>query len=493
MTSTKAKSAIVIGAGFSGLSAATSLADLGYKVTLLEKHEQTGGRARVFKKQGFTFDMGPSWYWMPDVMESYFNSFGKSTADYFELIRLNPSYQVIFSENKTMQIPANYQELKAVFESYETGSGRQLDLFLDEAQKKYTTAMGKFVQKPSKSFTEFVNLDIVKSAIEMQLLTPFSKHVRKFFQSKELLQLMEFPVLFLGALPKNIPAMYSLMNYADIKLGTWYPNGGFGKLAEAMTTLAIEKGVDIQCGQNVLSLEVENKKITKVVTDTKTLTADVVVSSADYHFTEQKLLPKNNRKYKASYWDKRVMAPSCLLYYIGVNKKVKKLLHHNLFFEDNFDSHAKTIYENPQWPEKPLYYVCCPSKTDASVAPEGMENLFLLIPVAPGLQDTPQIRKKYFQETITRLEAYCGENISNHIVSYTDYAQSDFISDYNAFKGNAYGLANTLKQTAFLKPSIINPKVKNLFYTGQLTVPGPGVPPSIISGQMIAKYIVKHH
>jgi len=285
MASPKANNAIVIGAGFSGLSAATTLADLGYKVTLLEKHKQTGGRARVFKKDGFTFDMGPSWYWMPNVMESYFNSFGKSTADYFQLVRLDPSYQVIFSENKTMQIPANYQELKTVFESYETGSGRQLDLFLDEAQKKYITALGKFLQKPSKSFTEFVNLDMFKSALEMQLLTPFSKHVRKYFHSKELLQLLEFPVLFLGALPENIPAMYSLMNYADIKLGTWYPLGGFGKLAEGMTALATENGVNIKLNQNVTSFGFDGNTINRVFTEAETFEAGVVVSSADYHFT----------------------------------------------------------------------------------------------------------------------------------------------------------------------------------------------------------------
>lgn len=489
---TKTKNVVVIGAGFSGLSAATSLAKSGYKVTLLEKHNQPGGRARVLKENGFTFDMGPSWYWMPDVIEAYFKTFNKNISDYLSLTRLDPSYQVIFSENKTLQVPADFEKLKAVFETYEIGSAMKLEKFIVEAQKKYTTAMNKFIHKPSRSFTEFLSLDIFKSAVEMQLFTSFSKHIRKYFHSKELLQLMEFPVLFLGALPKNIPAMYSMMNYADIKLGTWYPEGGFGKLAEAMTKLAEEHSVKIIYNQNVTGFRFHNNSINSVITSTAEFNTEIVVSAADYYFTEQKLLPKKYRKYSENYWNKRVLAPSCLLYYIGVNKKIKKLLHHNLFFENNFNAHAKTIYKNPQWPEKPLYYVCCPSKTDTSVAPEGMENLFLLIPVAPELQDTAEIRKKYFLETIGRLETYCGENILDHVISYTDYAQSNFKADYNAFKGNAYGLANTLKQTAFLKPSIINPKTKNLLYTGQLTVPGPGVPPAIISGQIIAKYIAKH-
>ena len=483
---------VIIGAGFAGLSAAITLADKGYRVTVVEKNNEVGGRARVFKKDGFTFDMGPSWYWMPEVMEKFFSQFGKSTSDYFELKRLDPSYQVIYGKDDVLSVPANYQALKDAFEEIEPGSAVQLDKFLAEAAYKYEVGINEFVHKPGLSILEFMDLKVMKAASKLDLLQSFAKHVRRFFKSPKLLQLLEFPVLFLGAVPKNIPALYSMMNYADIKLGTWYPMGGFGKLAEAMHLLALEKGVEFKTGTVVKSIEVLGKTATKLITSGGDIEADLVIGAGDYHHIDQHLLPKSLRNYSESYWDKRVMAPSCLLYYVGVNKKLPKLQHHNLFFETDFDTHAQAIYETQEWPENPLYYVCCPSKTDASVAPSGMENLFMLIPVAPGLKDTEEIRARYFDELVHRLEDFCGETFKDNIVSKTTYAYTDFVKDYNAFKGNAYGLANTLGQTAVLKPSIKNKKVDNLYYTGQLTVPGPGVPPAIISGQVVANYIVKH-
>lgn len=484
--------AIVIGAGFAGLSAAISLADKGYRVTVIEKNESVGGRARVFRKDGFTFDMGPSWYWMPEVMENFFQQFGHSTADYFDLKRLDPSYQVIYAKDDVLSIPASYQQLRNMLEKIEEGSATKLDQFLAEAEYKYDVGINEFVQKPGLSIFEFMHLKVLKAATKLDLLQSFSKHVRRYFTSPKILRLLEFPVLFLGAVPKKIPALYSMMNYADIKLGTWYPIGGFGKLAEAMHALAVEKGVAFILGTPVSSIEVVDDQATKVNTVQGSFTADLIVGAGDYHHIDQHLLPKSYSNYSENYWDKRVMAPSCLLYYIGVNKKLPKLQHHNLFFENDFEQHAKAIYEKPEWPENPLYYVCCPSKTDTTVAPEGMENLFLLIPVAPGLKDTEEIRERYFNELISRLEQFCGEEFKANIISKTTYAYADFVTDYNAFKGNAYGLANTLKQTAILKPSIRNKKIKNLYYTGQLTVPGPGVPPAIISGQLVANYIVKH-
>lgn len=483
---------VIIGAGFAGLSAAITLANKGHRVTVVEKNTKIGGRARVFRKDGFTFDMGPSWYWMPEVMEKFFQQFGKSTTDYFELKRLDPSYQVIYGKNDVLVMPANYQALKDAFEEIEPGSAIQLDKFLAEAEYKYEVGINEFVHKPGLSILEFMDVKVMKAASKLDLLQSFAKHIRRYFKSPKLLQLLEFPVLFLGALPKNIPALYSMMNYADIKLGTWYPMGGFGKLAEAMYLLAKEKGVEFKIGTAVKSIEVLGNKAKKVITADGEIEADLIIGAGDYHHIDQHLLPKSFKNYSENYWEKRTMAPSCLLYYIGVDKKLPKLQHHNLFFESDFEKHAKAIYETNEWPENPLYYVCCPSKTDISVAPEGMENLFMLIPVAPDLQDTEEIRAKYFDELVNRLEDFCGENFKENIVSKTTYAYTDFVKDYNAFKGNAYGLANTLGQTAVLKPSIKNKKVKNLYYTGQLTVPGPGVPPAIISGQVVANYILQH-
>ncbi|WP_439881939.1 phytoene desaturase family protein [Pontibacter sp. MBLB2868] len=484
---------IVIGSGFSGLSAATSLADKGYDVVVLEKNSTPGGRARSFSDQGFTFDMGPSWYWMPDVFESYFNRFGKSAADYYDLKRLDPSYTVVFGQDDFMQVPASLDELRSLFERLESGSGSKLDKFLEQAAYKYDVGINQLVYKPGLSLTEFMSLGLLRDVLRMDVFQSFHKHIRRFFSNEKIIKLMEFPILFLGALPENTPALYSLMNYADIKLGTWYPMGGMYKIVEGMVKLAEEKGVKFIFDQDVQRIEVKNGIASQVLTATDIFEADVVVASADYHHVEKELLPGASQSYSDTYWEKRVMAPSSLLFYLGVNKRLNNLQHHNLFFDEDFGPHAHEIYTDPKWPGKPLFYVSAPSVTDTSVAPAGCENLFLLMPVAPGLQDTPEIREKYFDIILERLERLTGQNIRNSIVYKRSYAHRDFINDYNAFKGNAYGLANTLMQTALLKPSLKSKKVKNLYYTGQLTVPGPGVPPSLISGQVVAKEIEKEY
>lgn len=485
------KKVIVIGAGFAGLSAATSLANKGFEVTILEKNSVPGGRARVFHEQGFTFDMGPSWYWMPDVFETYFGKFGKKPSDYYQLVRLDPSYAVIFDSTSTVDIPAGIDKLKQLFEQIEPGSGQRLEAFLAQAAYKYDVGMNKFVWKPSRSIWEFVSLKLLYDLGRMDVLQTFAGHIRKYFSDPKILQLMEFPILFLGATPENTPAMYSLMNYAEISMGTWYPMGGMYEIVKGMVALAEEKGVTLLLNQNVTRIDVVGGKATQVVTEKGTFEADVVVAGADYHHVDTKLLGQY-RNYSDSYWDKRTLAPSSLLYYLGINKRIPKLQHHNLFFDEDFKQHAHEIYTQPQWPSKPLFYVSAPSKTDPSVAPEGCENLFLLIPVAPDLKDdSEEVLDRYFQLVMERLEAYVGEEIRPHIVYKRTYAHRDFMSDYNAFKGNAYGLANTLFQTAFLKPTLKNKKVANLFYTGQLTVPGPGVPPSLISGLVVADEVEK--
>ncbi len=486
----KKKKVIVIGAGFSGLSTATELADKGYEVTIVEKNEQAGGRARVFQEKGFTFDMGPSWYWMPDIFDNYFARFGKKTADYYTLKRLDPSYSVILSDVEVIDMPADYGALRELFESIEPGAANALDRFLDQAAYKYKVGIQEFVWKPSVKITEFLSLRILVDALRMDVFSSFYSHVRKFFKSGTLLKLMEFPILFLGAISQNTPAMYSLMNYAEIKLGTWYPMGGMHKIVQGMVDLAISKGVSIQYNSEVTGFAIEAGSVKGVKISDKTLAADAVVASADYHHVET-LLGDAHRNYDESYWDKRVMAPSSLLFYLGINKRLPRLKHHNLFFDRDFSVHSHEIYTDPMWPSDPLFYASAPSVTDPSVAPEGCENLFLLIPVAPNLEDTEEVREQYFGQLMDRLEQYCGVSIRDSIVYKRSYAHQDFMGDYHAFKGNAYGLANTLMQTAILKPSLKNKHLKNMFYTGQLTVPGPGVPPSLISGIVVAKEVDK--
>ncbi|MBD2701097.1 phytoene desaturase [Spirosoma sp. BT702] len=482
---------LVIGAGFAGLAAATSLADKGYDVTILEKNSTPGGRARVFQAEGFTFDMGPSWYWMPDIFENYFARFGKKPSDYYNLIRLDPSYSVIFGPDDVVDIPAGMPQIEALFEQMETGSSIRLREFLKQAAYKYDVGMNQFVWKPSRSITEFLSLKLLFDVARLDVFQSFAIHARKFFKNSRLLEIIEFPVLFLGATPENTPAMYSLMNYAEMAMGTWYPLGGMHEIVKAMVRLAEEKGVKILLNQNVQKIDVVKNQVQKVVTDQGIFETDVVVAGADYHHVESKLVDATYRNYSDTYWQSRVMAPSSLLFYLGINKRVPRLQHHNLFFDENFKLHAQEIYETPRWPTKPLFYASAPSKTDSSVAPEGCENLFLLIPVAPDLTDDEATREHYFDLLMDRLEAYVGEDIRNHIVYKRSYAHRDFKSDYNAFRGNAYGLANTLRQTALLKPALKNKRVNNLFYTGQLTVPGPGVPPSLISGLVVADEVAK--
>ena len=485
-------SVIIVGSGFAGLSAASFMAKAGWKVIVIEKNATPGGRARQLKEQGYTFDMGPSWYWMPDVFENYFNQFGKKVRDYYSLHRLDPSYRVYWKDSFT-DVPADYSAFKKMADELEPGAGYQVEKYLQEARFKYDIGINKLVHKPGRSFTEFIDADIFKGVFRLDVFTSIKKHIAKYFKDPRLRQLMEFPVLFLGALPENTPALYSLMNYADIKGGTWYPKGGIYSVVEAMYQLTLELGVNFHFNEEAKQILVEDSEAKTLVTNKGIYEADVIISGADYHFTEN-LLPKDHRSYSETYWNKRVMAPSCLLYFVGLNKKLKNVVHHSLFFDVPFEQHAKEIYDDPKWPEEPLFYVSINSVTDAAAAPEGCDNMVLLIPIASGLQgDDEIIREKYFRKIIKRMEKHTGQQILDSIVYKKTFSVSDFVSEYNSFKGNAYGLANTLLQTALFKPSCKSKKVKNLFYTGQLTVPGPGVPPCLISGEVVANEVIKEY
>jgi len=490
---------VVIGSGFAGLSAACFMAKAGWHVTVLEKHDIPGGRARQLKAGGFTFDMGPSWYWMPEVFEHFFKSFDKKVSDYYTLQRLNPSYRVYWQQDKT-DVPADYEILKRLFETIEPGSSKQLDLFLKEAAYKYKIATNKLMYKTGRPIIELLDWNLLTGLFRFDVFGSIKDHVSRHFKNPILQQLMEFPVLFLGASPEKTPALYSLMNYTDIKGGTWYPEGGMYSIAKAMYNLAVELGVEFCFNHNVTEIIIEKKAAKKVIAQTndqglpimKSFDADAVISGADYHYIENNLLPETYRSYSKNYWDTRVMAPGCLIYYVGLNKRLKNLSHHSLFFDTSFEVHSKEIYEKKKWPSNPLFYVSATSVTDKTVAPEGHENLFFLIPVASGLtSDSEELREKYFEMIVDRMEHRLKQNIRDSIVYKKTFSHSDFINEYNSFKGNAYGLANTLMQTAFLKPSCHSKKINNLFYAGHLTVPGPGVPPCLISGEIVAKEVLK--
>jgi len=489
----KNKHVAVIGSGFAGISAAAYLAKAGCEVSVYEKNTKIGGRARqIHTNNGYTFDMGPSWYWMPDVFEKFFGDMGHQPADFYHLKALDPQYAIIFGMDDVLEVPSNSDELANIFEKTERGAAAALQRFLREAAYKYNTGINKLVYQPGLSVAEFADIDLAKGLLRLQVFTSLSAHVKKYFKHPKLRALMEFPALFLGAMAEDTPALYSLMNYAGLALGTWYPKGGFGSVIDAMKTVAEKQGVKFYTDVTVTGFDIRGKKIDYIHTNVGNRVVDGVIGSADYHHIDQQLLRPEYRNYTPKYWQNRVMAPSALIFYLGVKKKIERLKHHNLFFDEDLQTHAHEIYREPQWPSKPLFYVCCTSKSDNSVAPAGHENLFILMPLAVNVADNDELRAQYFDIILKRLEAYCGENISDNLDYQKSYCIADFKADYNAFAGNAYGLANTLRQTAIFKPSIRNKKVENLFYAGHLTVPGPGVPPAIISGNVAANQLLKY-
>jgi len=479
---------IIIGSGFSSLAASCYLAQAGYNVTILEKNSTVGGRARVFKKEGFKFDMGPTWYWMPDVFERFFNDFDRKPSDYYSLEKLSPAYQVYFDELDSITIPDNLTGIFEIFEKTEPGSSKYLKKFIKSAMFNYEVAIKDLVYKPGESLFELITPITAKRA--HQFFTSISTQIRKKIKNKKLVQILEFPVLFLGAKPSDTPSFYNFMNYADFGLGTWHPKGGMYEVVKAMANLAVSLGVDIKTNQNVSKIDVENGKAIGVISENEFLESDIILSGADYHHTER-LLEKPYRQYSEKYWNKKTFAPSSLLFYIAFDKKLENVSHHTLFFDADFEQHAKEIYDNPVWPKKPLFYGSFPSLTDTSFAPQGKEAGIFLIPLAPGIEDTPEIRANYFDQIIERFEQITNQEVKSKILFKESYCVNDFIKDYNSYKGNAYGLANILTQTAFLRPKIKSKKINNLFFTGQLTVPGPGVPPALISGKIAANLISK--
>ena len=484
------KKVIVIGSGYSGLSCAAFLAKSGMDVTIIEKNKDIGGRSRTFKSNGYTFDMGPSWYWMPEIFDNFFKYFNYSVSDFYKLIKLDPGFKIVF-EKEELSIPKNWSEICSLFDFYEKDGALKLSRFMQKAEEKYDIGLKFLYESPGISYKELFNKKMILKIHKLQLLSSYSNEVKKYFNNPFLIKILEFPVIFLGSDASKMPALYTLMAYSGIKQGTFYPMGGFFKIIEGMKKICFDYDVKFITNEEVTKLNVINHNVYSVSTKKNEYNCDYVVGSADYAHIENSLLEKKYRNYSAKYWESRTFSPSALVFYLGINKKIN-LEHHTLFFNQDIDQHTKELYEKKIWPTNPLFYVCCPSKTDLSLAPKGHENIFILIPVTAGLKDTNTTRDKYFDIVISSLEKYLNENISNNIDFKKSYCINDFISDYNAYKGNAYGLANTVLQTANLKPSIINKKIKNMFYTGQLTVPGPGVPPAIISGQIVAEHIIKN-
>jgi len=485
------KKIVVIGAGFGGLSAAALLAKDGHQVTVLEKHNMVGGRARVWQERGFSFDMGPSWYMMPEIYERYFSLFGKKPSDYYSLKRLSPSYRAYFGESDKVDMPSDVEETYKLFESIETGAGEKLREYLAQAEYQYEVSMKEFIYKDFNSIFDFFTKRMITEGRKLHVFEKLSSFTKRYFKNERLRKLLEYSMVFLGGAPDNTPALYSVINHADLNLGVWYPQGGFGAVASAFQKLAEEQGVKFEFEQTVTGFEYEKNQIRKVKTSSGDFEADLVVANADYHFVDQTLLEKQYRDYSPRWWNKRVVAPSAFIVYVGVNKKLSGLLHHTLFLDKDWTEHFNTIFNKPAWPDQPSFYLCTPSQTDDSVAPEGSENLFFLAPIASGLDDTPEVHERLKNNLYDRLEKITGQKFKENIVVERVFSLKDFSGDYNAFRGTGLGLAHTLWQTAYFRPRMRSKKLSNLYYVGHHTQPGVGVPMVVISGQIVSEKIGK--
>jgi len=482
-------SVVIVGAGFSGLASAALLARKGFRVLVLEKNSAPGGRALVYERDGFRFDMGPSWYLMPGIFERFFAIFDKKTADFYELRRLDPSYRVFFGPDDWVDISSDFDKNLDLFERLEAGAAEKLREYVRIASHQYDAAVGEFLYKDYRSVLDFFTRRTLVEGRKLHVFESIDRYARRFFRSERLRRILEYSMVFLGGSPSNTPAMYSLLSHVDFNLGVWYPVGGMGSVVSALRELAESFGAVVLFEQEVKGLNVRGGQVVSVATDSGDFPADAVLVSADYPHSELDLLEPGYRSYGAGYWRKRVLAPSALLIYLGLSKPIPNLIHHSLSFQHDWIEHFNSIFDAPAWPEKPSYYMCCPSKSDRGVAPPGCENVVVLVPIAPGLQDDDDTREWFADRIIGYLEELVGEPIRDKVVSRTLFSQRDFASVFNAYKGTALGLSHTLLQTAVFRPSHRSKRASNLYYTGQYTHPGIGLPMARISAEIVSGII----
>ncbi len=493
MTKNKTTVAIV-GAGVGGLAVANLLAKAGYEVSVHEARSQLGGRMGMLAKDGFRFDTGPSWYLMPEVFDHFYEILGSSTKSQLKLTKLEPAYQVFLeSEKNPLVITGDEKADAEMFERRETGAGEALINYLDSAEKIYKLALENFLYTTFESPRNFMGPGLLRHGPAMlkNAQQTMNKLTGKHFKDPGLRQILEYPSVFLGSSPFKVPAIYHLMSYLDFRQGVYYPQGGMYSVTESMVSIGRNLGVKFYLNKAVKAIEIQDKEATGLrMNDGSRILADIVISNADMHFTQTKLLPTHAQDYPSSYWKKRQAGPSALLMYLGVKGSLPQLKHHNLFFVKDWKENFAKIAEAKEWPIPASIYVCKSSQTDSSVAPKGHENVFVLVPLPANPNLHADKLEEYAELYIQQIAEQSGViDFAERIVTKELYGPADFYNDYNSWKGTALGLGHELRQSAMLRPRTRSKKTKNLYYVGANVQPGIGVPMCLISAELVYKQI----
>jgi len=481
---------VIIGAGIGGLATANLLAKAGYDVHIYEKGSMPGGRSGQFKKDGFTFDTGPSWYLMPDVFEHYFELLDTSTKKELDLIKLKPAYKVFFEKSETVTITSDLEKDAATFETIETGAGNALKKYVEKSDETYQLSLKHFLYSNFTSPTDFLHSDITKRAHRMLGLatTSIDRYVRRFVSNQRLKQILEYPMVFLGTSPFNAPALYSLMSALDFKEGVYYPRGTMYTIVERLVKLGENLGVTYHYNSSVKRIVVSSGHATGIELEGgEKVEADSIISNADLHFTETKLLTLNEQTYPESYWKKQEASPSALLLYLGVKGSIPEFEHHTLLFVEDWKANFDAIYKTKTTPETASLYISKTSQSDSGTAPKGHENIFVLVPLPAGIdlnqQQTNELTSHYFSQ----IKTMTGVDLESRIVSKTVFGPNDFKTEYNSWQSSMLGPSHKLSQSAFFRTPNKSKKVANLYYVGSGTVPGIGVPMCLISAELIYK------